>query len=180
MPVTFPHRHGRDPRAAKPRGRRRHHYVAHALVQRSSRSPRYAHRACSKRFPKNQIRGDRERYRMGSVGTRRDGRGLHQASHVAYPKLKCCRASIFARTGAVAFQEDARDSASARNSASSIISCGRMTIRINEGSWPHSAQAIERQMGTPQRGPSAAENSRTQRCAHVQISRGREPVSRTA
>ena len=146
LPITFHVSTGRDPRAARKDGGAVINYVSHSLVPTIEPVANLCGSGVLERFPGIKfaaiesgigwVRGLWERWTrpIASItcGRCRDSR--------------CCRASIFAqRRGA--FQEDpvGLDLAMKYNLTDNFLWAN--DYPHHEGSWPHSAEAIERQMG---------------------------------
>ena len=147
LPITFHISTGRDPRAARKDGGAVINYVSHSLSPTIEPIANLCASGVIERFPKIRFRGDRMRNRLGAVGARRDGRGLPQASHVGVSEAAEAAERIFPQHGAATFQEDrvGLDLAVKYNLVDNFMWAN--DYPHHEGSWPHSAQSIERQMG---------------------------------
>jgi predicted TIM-barrel fold metal-dependent hydrolase len=75
------------------------------------------------------------------------GHGYIKHHMWAYPKLKMLPSEYFRAHGAVAFQEDRAGLGLAKEFGLIDNFLWSNDYPHHEGSWPHSAQAIERQMG---------------------------------
>ena len=147
LPITFHVSTGRDPRAARKEGGAVINYVAHSLVTEHRAGRQYLRFGCPGAISKNQICRRRERDRMGTVGPRCDGRGLRQASSVGISETEKTSERIFP-------QQRRRDlpGGSAGPELAEAYNLVDNFMWANdyphaEGTWPHSAEAIEREMG---------------------------------
>ena len=146
MPITFHIGTGRDPRAASREGGAVINYVAHALVQAIEPVTCLCASGVLERFPK--IRFAAIESGIGWVPWALDAMDEGYIKHHmwAYPKLKMLPSEYFRAHGAVAFQEDRAGLGLAREFDLIDNFLWSNDYPHHEGSWPHSAEAIERQM----------------------------------
>jgi len=147
LPVTFHISTGRDPRTARSRGGAVINYAVHALAQNIEPIANLCASGVAEQFPK---------LRFGSVEA---GIGwvpwALQAMDEAYvkhhwavrPKLELLPSEYFKRQGFATFQDDAAglDLALRYDLVANYMWAN--DYPHHEGSWPHSAEAIERTMG---------------------------------
>jgi predicted TIM-barrel fold metal-dependent hydrolase len=147
LPVTFHIGTGRDPRAASKEGGAVMNYVAHALVQAIEPVTALCASGVLEHFP--GIKFAAIESGIGWVPWALDAMDEGYIKHHmwAQPKLKMLPSEYFRAHGAVAFQED-------RAGLSLAVQFNLVDNFLwsndyphHEGSWPHSAEAIERQMG---------------------------------
>jgi predicted TIM-barrel fold metal-dependent hydrolase len=148
MPVTFHVGTGRDPRGASKEGGAVTNYVAHALVQAIEPLAALCSSGVFERFPK--LRFAAIESGIGWVPWALDAMDEAYLKHHmwAYPKLKMLPSEYFRAHGAVAFQEDRTGLALAAQFDLVDNFLWSNDYPHHEGSWPHSAEAIERQMGS--------------------------------
>jgi len=145
--ITFHISTGRDPRAARKDGGAIINYAAHAL------SPTVEPIACLcasgvlERFPKLRFAGIE--CGIGWVPWALEAMDDAARKHHmwAFPKLKKLPSDYFREHGAASFQDDAigLELAERHNLVNNFMWAN--DYPHHEGSWPHSAQSIERQMG---------------------------------
>jgi predicted TIM-barrel fold metal-dependent hydrolase len=145
--ITFHISTGRDPRAARKDGGAIINYAAHAL------SPTVEPIACLcasgvlERFPKLRFAGIE--CGIGWVPWALEAMDDAARKHHmwAFPKLKKLPSDYFREHGAASFQDDAigLELAERHNLVNNFLWAN--DYPHHEGSWPHSAQSIERQMG---------------------------------
>jgi predicted TIM-barrel fold metal-dependent hydrolase len=147
LPVTFHISTGRDPRTARSRGGAVINYAVHSLAQNIEPIANLCASGVAEQFPT---------LRFGSVEA---GIGwvpwAIQAMDEAYlkhhwavrPKLELLPSEYFKRQGFATFQEDAAglDLALRHDLVPNFMWAN--DYPHHEGSWPHSAEAIERTMG---------------------------------
>ena len=147
LPVTFHISTGRDPRTSRSRGGAVINYAVHSLAQNIEPIANLCASGVAEQFPT---------LRFGSVEA---GIGwvpwAIQAMDEAYlkhhwavrPKLDMLPSEYFKRQGFATFQEDAAglDLALRHDLVSNFMWAS--DYPHHEGSWPHSAEAIERTMG---------------------------------
>jgi predicted TIM-barrel fold metal-dependent hydrolase len=146
LAITFHVSTGRDPRAARKDGGAVINYVSHSLAPTIEPIANMCASGVIERFPK---------IRFGSIEA---GIGwvpwaltamdeAYMKHHMwAFPKLKKLPSDYFRSNGFASFQEDAPglDMAEKYNLADNFLWAN--DYPHHEGSWPHSAEAIERQM----------------------------------
>ncbi len=145
--MTFHISTGRDPRAARKDGGAIINYTAHAL------SPTVEPMACLcasgvlERFPKLRFAGIE--CGIGWIPWMLEAMDEAARKHHmwAYPKLKKLPSEYFREHGAASFQDDpvGLDVAEKYNLVDNYLWAN--DYPHHEGSWPHSAESIERQMG---------------------------------
>ena len=147
MPITFHVGTGKDPRGASKEGGAVTNYVAHALVQAIEPLAALCSSGVFERFPK--LRFAAIESGIGWVPWALDAMDEAYLKHHmwAYPKLKMLPSEYFRAQGAVAFQEDRTGLALALQFNLVDNFLWSNDYPHHEGSWPHSAEAIERQMG---------------------------------
>jgi predicted TIM-barrel fold metal-dependent hydrolase len=147
LPVTFHIGTGRDPRAASKEGGAVMNYVAHALVQAIEPVTALCASGVLERFP--GIKFAAIESGIGWVPWALDAMDEGYTNHHmwAQPKLKMLPSEYFRAHGAVAFQEDRAGLALAVQFNLVDNFLWSNDYPHHEGSWPHSAEAIERQMG---------------------------------
>jgi len=147
LPVTFHISTGRDPRTSRSRGGAVINYAVHSLAQNIEPIANLCASGVAEQFPN---------LRFGSVEA---GIGwvpwALQAMDEAYlkhhwavrPKLELLPSEYFKRQGFATFQEDAAglDLALSHDLVANFMWAS--DYPHHEGSWPHSAEAIERTMG---------------------------------
>ena len=147
LPVTFHISTGRDPRTSRSRGGAIINYAVHSLAQNMEPIANICASGVAEQFPT---------LRFGSVEA---GIGwvpwAIQAMDEAYlkhhmfvrPKLELLPSEYFKRQGFATFQEDAAglDLATEHGLTNNFMWAN--DYPHHEGSWPHSAEAIERSMG---------------------------------
>src|SRR5580698_5800373 len=148
LPITFHIGTGRDPRAASREGGAVFNYVAHALVQAIEPVTSLCASGVLERFPKIKFAAIESG--IGWVPWMLDAMDEGYLKHHmwAQPKLKMLPSEYFRAHGAVAFQEDRAGLGLAKQFGLIENFLWSNDYPHHEGSWPHSAQAIERQMGS--------------------------------
>lgn len=146
LPITFHVSTGRDPRAARKDGGAVINYVSHSLVPTIEPVAHLCASGVLERFP--GIRFAAIESGIGWVAWALDAMDeAYRKHHMwAYPKLKMLPSEYFHAHGFASFQEDrvGLDLATKYNLADNFMWAN--DYPHHEGSWPHSAEAIERQM----------------------------------
>jgi predicted TIM-barrel fold metal-dependent hydrolase len=147
LPITFHIGTGRDPRGASKEGGAVMNYVAHALVQAIEPMAALCSSGVLERFPRIKFAAIESG--IGWVPWALDAMDEAYVKHHmwAYPKLKMLPSEYFRAHGAVAFQEDRAGLGLALQFDLVDNFLWSNDYPHHEGSWPHSAEAIERQMG---------------------------------
>jgi predicted TIM-barrel fold metal-dependent hydrolase len=147
LPITFHIGTGRDPRGASKEGGAVMNYVAHALVQAIEPMAALCSSGVLERFPRIKFAAIESG--IGWVPWALDAMDEAYIKHHmwAYPKLKMLPSEYFRAHGAVAFQEDRAGLGLALQFHLVDNFLWSNDYPHHEGSWPHSAEAIERQMG---------------------------------
>jgi hypothetical protein len=170
LPVTFHVSTGRDPRAARHDGGAVINYAAHSLAPTIEPVASLCASGVIERFPK--LRFAAIESGIGWVPwalTAMDE--AYRKHHLwAFPKLKHLPSEYFRSNGAASFQEDPAGLALAERFDLVDNFLWANDYPHAEGTWPHSAEAIEREMGAL--GNLAREDPRPQRREDVQV-RGR-------
>ena len=146
-PITFHVSTGKDPRTARKEGGAVINYVANACTQVIEPMACMCASGVLERFPK--LRFALIECGIGWVPWALDAMDeAYKKHHLwAYPKLKQLPSEYFSRHGAVSFQEDPSGLKLAEpyNLVDNFMWANDYPHA--EGTWPHSAEAIERQMG---------------------------------
>jgi predicted TIM-barrel fold metal-dependent hydrolase len=145
--ITFHISTGRDPRAARKDGGAIINYAAHAL------SPTVEPIACLcasgvlERFPKLRFAGIECGIGWVPWALQAMDEAAHKHHMWAFPKLKKLPSEYFREHGAASFQDDpiGVELAEKHHLTSNFLWAN--DYPHHEGSWPHSAPSIERQMG---------------------------------
>lgn len=147
MPITFHIGTGRDPRAAGKDGGAVMNYVAHALTQAIEPVTALCASGVLERFPGIMFAAIESG--IGWVPWALDAmdEGYRKHHMWAHPKLRKLPSEYFREHGAVAFQEDRAGLGLAVQFDLVDNFLWSNDYPHHEGSWPHSAEAIERQMG---------------------------------
>ena len=147
LPITFHISTGRDPRAARKDGGAVINYVAHALAPTVEPVACMCASGVFERFP--QLRFAGIECGIGWLAWALEAMDeAYKKHHMwAFPKLKLLPSEYFRLHGATSFQEDqvGLDLAVKYNLVDNILWAN--DYPHHEGSWPHSAEAIERTMG---------------------------------
>jgi len=145
--ITFHVSTGRDPRAARKDGGAVINYVSHSLVPTIEPVAHLCASGVVERFPR--IRFAAIESGIGWVAWALDAMDeAYRKHHMwAFPKLKKLPSDYFRSNGYASFQEDrvGLDLADRFDLADNFMWAN--DYPHHEGSWPHSEQAIERQMG---------------------------------
>jgi len=147
LPVTFHVGTGRDPRAASKEGGAVMNYVAHALTQAIEPVAALCSSGVLERFPKIKFAAIESGIGWVPWSLQAMDEAYRKHHMWAYPKLKKLPSEYFREHGAVAFQEDRAGIALAAEFDLVDNFLWSNDYPHHEGSWPHSAEAIERQMG---------------------------------
>jgi predicted TIM-barrel fold metal-dependent hydrolase len=147
LPITFHVSTGRDPRAARHDGGAIINYVAHSLSPTVEPMTCMCSSGVLERFPK--LRFALIECGIGWVPWALNAMDeAYRKHHLwAYPKLKQLPSEYFRQHGAATFQEDPAglDLAVKNRLVDNFMWANDYPHA--EGTWPHSAQAIEREMG---------------------------------
>ncbi|MGH7985850.1 MAG: amidohydrolase family protein [Candidatus Binataceae bacterium] len=147
LPITFHISTGRDPRAARKDGGAVINYVSHSLSPTIEPIANLCASGVIERYPK--IKFAAIECGIGWVPWALDAMDeAYRKHHMwAYPKLPKMPSEYFRSNGATTFQEDrvGLDLAVKYNLVDNFMWAN--DYPHHEGSWPHSYQAIERQMG---------------------------------
>jgi len=148
LAITFHVSTGRDPRAARKNGGAVINYVSHSLVPTIEPVANLCASGVVERFPK--LRFAAIESGIGWVAWSLEAMDeAYRKHHMwAFPKLKGLPSDYFRSNGYASFQEDPVGLALAEkfNLADNFLWAN--DYPHHEGSWPHSAEAIERQMGS--------------------------------
>lgn len=147
LPITFHIGTGRDPRAASKEGGAVMNYVAHALTQAIEPVSALCSSGVLERFPKIKFAAIESGIGWVPWSLQAMDEAYRKHHMWAYPKLKKLPSEYFREHGAVAFQEDRAGLALAAEFGLVDNFLWSNDYPHHEGSWPHSAEAIERQMG---------------------------------
>jgi predicted TIM-barrel fold metal-dependent hydrolase len=146
LPITFHVSTGRDPRAARKDGGAVINYVSHSLVPTIEPVAHLCASGVLERFPR--IRFGAIESGIGWVAWALEAMDEAYVKHHmwAFPKMKKKPSEFFHSNGFASFQEDpvGLDLAVKYNLVDNFLWAN--DYPHHEGSWPHSAQAIERQM----------------------------------
>ena len=147
LPITFHVSTGRDPRAARGHGGAIVNYVTHSLSPTMEPVANLCGSGVLQRFPK--IRFATIEAGIGWVPWALEAMDeAYRKHHMwAFPKLELLPSEYYRRQGFSSFQEDAAGLAIAEELDLVENFLWANDYPHHEGSWPHSAEAIERQMG---------------------------------
>jgi predicted TIM-barrel fold metal-dependent hydrolase len=146
LPITFHIGTGRDPRAASKEGGAVMNYVAHALTQAIEPVSALCSSGVLERFSKIKFAAIESGIGWVPWSLQAMDEAYRKHHMWAYPKLKKLPSEYFREHGAVAFQEDRAGLALAVEFGLVDNFLWSNDYPHHEGSWPHSAEAIERQM----------------------------------
>jgi predicted TIM-barrel fold metal-dependent hydrolase len=145
--VTFHIGTGRDPRAARKDGGAIINYAAHALAPTAEPIASLCASGVLEKF--NKLRFAAVECGIGWIPWVLDAMDEAARKHHmwAYPKLKKMPSEYFREHGAASFQDDpvGLELAEKHNLVNNFLWAN--DYPHHEGSWPHSAESIERQMG---------------------------------
>ena len=147
LPVTFHVSTGRDPRAARGHGGAVVNYVTHSLSPTMEPVANLCASGVLQRFPK--LRFATIEAGIGWVPWALEAMDeAYRKHHMwAFPKLELLPSEFYRRQGFSSFQEDPPGLAFAESLDLADNFLWANDYPHHEGSWPHSAAAIERQMG---------------------------------
>ena len=147
LPVTFHVSTGRDPRAARGHGGAVVNYVTHSLSPTMEPVANLCASGVLARFP--NLRFATIEAGIGWVPWALEAMDeAYRKHHMwAFPKLDLLPSEYYRRQGFSSFQEDATGLALAEPLGLADNFLWANDYPHHEGSWPHSAAAIERQMG---------------------------------
>jgi len=147
LPVTFHVSTGRDPRAARGSGGAVVNYVTHSLSPTMEPVANLCASGVLQRFPK--LRFATIEAGIGWVPWALEAMDeAYRKHHMwAFPKLDLLPSEYYRRQGFSSFQEDIAGLALAEPLGLADNFLWANDYPHHEGSWPHSAPAIERQMG---------------------------------
>ncbi len=147
LPVTFHVSTGRDPRAARGNGGAVVNYVAHSLSPTMEPLANLCASGVLERFP--DLRFATIEAGIGWVPWALDAMDeAYRKHHMwAFPKLSMLPSEHYRRAGFSSFQEDRAGLALVEDFGLQDNFLWANDYPHHEGSWPHSPEAIERQMG---------------------------------
>jgi len=147
LPATFHVSTGRDPRAARHDGGAVINYAAHSLAPTIEPVASLCASGVIERFPKLRFAAIESGIGWVPWALTAMDEAYHKHHLWAFPKLKRLPSEYFRSNGAASFQED----------PAGLLLAERFDLVDNfmwandyphaEGTWPHSAEAIEREMG---------------------------------
>jgi len=147
LPITFHVSTGRDPRAARKDGGAVINYVSHSLVPTIEPVAHMCASGVLERFPGLRFAAIESGIGWVPWALEAMDEAYHKHHMWAFPKLKKLPSEYFHEHGFASFQED-------RVGLDLALKYGLVDNFLwandyphHEGSWPHSAEAIERQMG---------------------------------
>lgn len=148
LPITFHISTGRDPRAARGHGGAVINYVSHSLAPTIEPVANMCASGVLERFP--QLRFAAIECGIGWVAWALEAmdEGYKKHHMWTFPKLKALPSEYFRQHGFASFQEDPAglDLAEKYNLVNNFLWAN--DYPHHEGTWPHSAAAIERTMGS--------------------------------
>jgi predicted TIM-barrel fold metal-dependent hydrolase len=147
LPITFHVSTGRDPRAARKEGGAVINYVSHSLSPTIEPVASLCGSGVLERFPKVKFAAVESG--IGWVPWALDAMDeAYRKHHLwAYPRLRKLPSEYFRSNGAATFQEDRAGLALAETFNLVDNFMWANDYPHAEGTWPHSAEAIEREMG---------------------------------
>jgi predicted TIM-barrel fold metal-dependent hydrolase len=147
LPVTFHVSTGRDPRASRGNGGAVINYTVHSLAPTMEPIANLCSSGALDRFPK--LRFATIEAGIGWVAWTLTAMDEAYKKHHMFvrPKLSMLPSEYFKRSGFASFQEDPPGLAVAREFGLTGSFLWANDYPHHEGTWPHSAQAIERTMG---------------------------------
>jgi len=146
-PVTFHVSTGRDPRAARGNGGAVINYVAHSLAPTIEPVANLCASGVLERFPGIRFASIEAGIGWVPWALVAMDEAYHKHHMWAFPKLKALPSEYFRRHGFASFQEDAPGLALAERFGLEGCFMWANDYPHHEGTWPHSAEAIERTMG---------------------------------
>jgi predicted TIM-barrel fold metal-dependent hydrolase len=147
LPITFHVSTGRDPRAARKDGGAVINYVSHSLAPTIEPVANMCASGVLERFPGLRFAAIESGIGWVAWAIQAMDEAYRKHHMWAYPKLKMLPSDYFRAYGFASFQEDpvGLDLAEKYNLVDNFMWAN--DYPHHEGSWPHSAEAIERQMG---------------------------------
>ena len=147
LPITFHVSTGRDPRTSRSQGGAVINYAVHSLAPTMEPLVNICASGVAERHPK--LRFGAVEAGIGWVAWMLDAMDEAYLKHHMWvrPKLELLPSEYFRRQGFATFQEDKAGLALAREFDLVDNFMWANDFPHHEGSWPYSAQAIERQMG---------------------------------
>ena len=147
LPITFHISTGRDPRAARKDGGAVINYVSHALAPTVEPIANMCSSGVLERFPKLQFAAIECGIGWVAWALQAMDEAYKKHHMWTWPKLKKLPSEYFREHGSCSFQEDevGIDLAIKYDLIDNCLWAN--DYPHHEGSWPHSAEAIERQMG---------------------------------
>ena len=149
LPITFHVSTGRDPRAARGNGGAVINYVSHSLSPTIEPVANLCASGVLERFPQAALRHHRGRHRLGAVAARaRWTRPTSKHHFWVRPKLKSLPSDYY-RDARLRLVPGGHGRPRARRDATASTDnfMWANDYPHHEGTWPHSAEAIERTMG---------------------------------
>jgi predicted TIM-barrel fold metal-dependent hydrolase len=147
LPITFHVSTGRDPRAARKDGGAVINYVSHSLVPTIEPVANLCGSGVLERFPGIKFAAIESGIGWVAWALGAMDEAYHKHHMWALPRLKMLPSEYFRAHGYASFQEDpvGLDLAVKYNLTNNFLWAN--DYPHHEGSWPHSAEAIEREMG---------------------------------
>ena len=147
LPITFHVSTGRDPRAARKDGGAVINYVSHSLVPTIEPVANLCGSGVLERFPGIKFAAIESGIGWVAWALEAMDEAYHKHHMWALPRLKMLPSEYFRKHGYASFQEDpvGLDLAVKYNLTNNFLWAN--DYPHHEGSWPHSAEAIEREMG---------------------------------
>ncbi|MEE2783388.1 MAG: amidohydrolase family protein [Pseudomonadota bacterium] len=147
LPITFHVSTGRDPRTSRGNGGAVVNYAVHSLAPTMEPIANLCASGVIDRFP--QLKFGSIEAGIGWVAWALEAMDEAYKKHHMFvrPKLKYLPSEYFKMNGFASFQEDVAGLSSARTSGLVDNFLWANDFPHHEGTWPHSAQAIERTMG---------------------------------
>ena len=146
-PVTFHVSTGRDPRAARGNGGAVINYVAHSLAPTIEPVANLCASGVLERFPGIRFASIEAGIGWVPWALVAMDEAYHKHHMWAFPKLRALPSEYFRRHGFASFQEDAPGLDLAERFDLAGCFMWANDYPHHEGTWPHSAEAIERTMG---------------------------------
>ena len=148
LPITFHVSTGRDPRTARSNGGAVINYTIHSLAPTMEPIVNICASGVAERHPNAALRQHRGRHRLGGRGCWRRWTRPTASTTCGYARSSSCSpASTSSRQGFASFQEDESGLDLAREHGLVDNFVWANDFPHHEGTWPYSAQAIERTMG---------------------------------
>jgi predicted TIM-barrel fold metal-dependent hydrolase len=147
LPITFHVSTGRDPRAARKDGGAVINYVSHSLVPTIEPVANLCGSGVLERYPGIKFAAIESGIGWVAWALGAMDEAYHKHHMWALPRLKMLPSEYFRKHGYASFQEDpvGLDLAVKYNLTNNFLWAN--DYPHHEGSWPHSAEAIEREMG---------------------------------